>query len=205
MDEQLQITTPRPDPTVRTSEALLREITAVKEICGKDKEIIETRLVGNDKAIELLQKATDRIPDFVDSAVRRLQELHSEKFSSIDKQFIERDVRTEQGAKVAQVAIDAAFKSAGEAVSKTETSFTKQIDQQREVIQQTTKTTDDKINDLKDRLGVIENRTSSSEGRTKGSGDTWGVIIGVVGVAIGVVGVLIAIAAIAVRFVQGGP
>lgn len=180
--------TPRPDPTVLTTRQLIREVESVREICGKDKEIIETRLLGNDRAIELLEKEKDRIPELISNAFRQLKELHAEKFASIDKQFLERDARNEQSAKGAQVAIDAAFRSAGEAVGKTEASFTKQIDQQREVIQQMTKTTDEKINDLKDRLNLFE-------GRRTGMSDGWGYVAAALGL-------LVAAAAVAVAFIK---
>lgn len=195
--------TPRPDPTVLTTRQLIREIDSVREICGKDKEIIETRLLGNDRAIELLEKEKDRIPELISNAVRQLKELHAEKFASIGTQFVERDTRTEQTSRDSKVAVDAALSAQKEAagaqnesimasIAKSEAAFTKQIDQQQLLIQQRTSALDDKIEDLKGRV-------NNNEGQTKGSGDAWGIIIGVV---IGVGGLLIAIAAIAVNFIK---
>lgn len=57
---------PNPDPTERTVEQLLREIATSREIVegiGQGtREVLETRLAGMDKAIELLQQTTNKIP-----------------------------------------------------------------------------------------------------------------------------------------------
>jgi cation transport regulator ChaB len=144
------------DPSVLTTQQLIREISGLREI-------IEARLDGNDKAIALLQTATDRQPEIIDKAVRRLQELHQEKFQSIQTQFTERDTRTDQTSKDSKVAVDAALQAAKEAVgeqnkssalaiAKSEASTTKQIDQIGVLINTTSKATDEKINDIKGRL-----------------------------------------------------
>src|ERR1700722_8973849 len=102
---------PNLDPTARTIEALQREISTARQIVEANgrgtREVLETRLAGMDKAIELLQKTTDVLPAQIRNEVKQLEALHSEKFRSIeaqivthlggiDKQFAERDKRTEQ-------------------------------------------------------------------------------------------------------------
>lgn len=156
--------TPRPDPTVLTTQQLIREIASVSKEIGCTKEILEARLNGNEKVYE-------------------------EKFAGIDRQFVERDVRTEQTSKDRQLAVDSAFQAAKEAVEKTEASFTKQLDQLQVLLQQTAKSSDEKIGDLKDRISTIENRRA-------GMNEGWGYLAGVVGT-------LIAIAAVVVAFVKG--
>jgi len=166
---------PDPDPTERTIDSLRREIGALREL-------IEARLDGGDKAIKLLQETTDRFPAHVDRAVFTLEKLHSEKFESIQVQFKERDVRTEQSGVSTKTAVDAALQAAKEAVgaqnvssaqaiAKSEAATTKQIDAIGTLISTQAKGTDDKIDDIKSRLQSIEARKA-------GMGDAWGVLIG---------------------------
>ncbi len=161
------------------------------------RELLETRLGGMDKAIELLQKSTDRQPEFVRSQVSQLQDLHDEKFHSIAIQFAERDTRTEQTSKDSKVAVDAALQAAKEAVgeqnkssalaiAKSEAATTKQIDQIGVIIGATNKATDDKIDDIKTRLTQIE-------GQAKGVMAGWGIIVGLVGMIAGAAALVIAL------------
>lgn len=180
---------PVPDPTRLTTEQLNREIASLREASEKGlaalREIIATRLDGNDRAIRLLQEAADRFPNWVDEKVRALKEVHeqrftaitdttTEKFLSIEKQFAERDVRTEQAAGAVKIAVDAALQAqkeaAGEqnrstalAASKSETATTKQIDQLGQLIQTMTKASDDKFADVKERLTRIEGKGEVSD------------------------------------------
>jgi hypothetical protein len=182
---------PIPDPSILTTEALAREIFALRELLEvklgaadtsitQIRAILETRLDGMDKAIRLLQQTADKFPAAVDEKIHALREIHeqrftaitdttSEKFLSIEKQFAERDVRTEQAAGAVKIAVDAALQAQKEAAgeqnrsnalaqSKSETAFTKQIDQMSTLIQTMTKAFDDKIGDVKDRLTRIEGK-----------------------------------------------
>jgi len=187
---------PRPDPSKLTTEQLLREVAALKEIMftrleGMDKAIVlfdenmtrvptdtdkqishlrallETRLDGMDKAIGLFQKSSDQIHVSIDEKLAALKAVHEEKFGSVQVQFRERDVRTDQSSKDSKVAVDAALQAAKEAVgeqnkssalaiAKSEASTTKQIDQLGIQVQSQSKNFDDKIADVKDRLGRME-------------------------------------------------
>ena len=162
-----QTMTPIPDPTKLTTEALTREVAALKEL-------VITRLDAMDKAMDIFSANLTRAPTDVDKQISHLRalvektfEVHLEKFASIQTQFQERDVRTEQTARDSKVAVDAALQAAKEAVgeqnkssalaiSKSEASTTKQIDQISVLIASSTKGLDDKIDDLKDRLTRVE-------------------------------------------------
>jgi hypothetical protein len=176
--------TPVPDPTVLTTAALAQAIAALREILearidGQEarmdgqKAVFEARLNGMDKAITLLQDIADKLPLQIDGKVRNLERFHEEKFESVQTQFRERDVRSERESKDNKVAVDAALQAAKEAVteqnksnavaqSKSEASFTKQIDQISTFITSAVKGLDDKINDLKERFstgqGVIQEK-----------------------------------------------
>jgi hypothetical protein len=137
--------------------------TAIKDV----KEILETRFVGIDRAIDLLQETQNRVPILMDEKINQLRSLHQEKFDSIAVQFAERDTRTEQTAAGVKIAVDAALQAAKEAVAeqnrsfalatgKSETATMKQIDALGLAIQTANKGLDDKIADMKDRLTRIE-------------------------------------------------
>src|SRR3984893_2075014 len=137
--------------------------TAINDL----KEILETRFVGMDRAVNLLQDIQNRVPMITDEKVNQLRSLHQEKFDSIAVQFAERDTRTEQTAAGVKIAVDAALQAAKEAVAeqnrsfalatgKSETATMKQIDALGLAIQTANKGLDDKIADMKDRLTRIE-------------------------------------------------
>ena len=180
--------TPIPDPTLLTTQQLHREILGLREV-------IETRLIGMDKAIELIQTAADKVPSKMDIAITQLRELQDEKFNSIQVQFKERDTRTEQTSRDSKVAVDAALQAAKEAVgeqnksnalaiAKSEAAFTKQIDSTGTLITTTTNGINDKIDDIKERLTLVE-------GHAKGAGDTWGWIFGGVGLLLAIISMII--------------
>lgn len=203
---------PIPDPTTLTTEQLLREIASMEAVLGTrmagHKELFEIRFDGMDKAIALLQVITDRQPADVDRKVTALQTLHEEKFSSIQTQFRERDVRGEQSARDSKVAVDAALQAAKEAVgeqnkssalaiAKSETATMKQIDQMGLLINSTSGGLNDKIDDIKERLTRIEgeDRGQKTAKTTQETSNTSLVsIVGlVIGSLIGIGGVIVAV------------
>ncbi len=180
---------PIPDPTVLTTQQLQREIATSRELVESKisgfKDTIETRLAAMDKAITLLQTQTDRLPALILDAVKQLQNLHEEKFRSIETQFVERDTRTEQTSRDSKVAVDAALQAAKEAVgeqnksnalaiAKSEATFTKQIDQIGVLISTLQKGLDEKIDDLRLRMQVTESVK-------KGGNEVWAIVIGTAG------------------------
>ena len=202
--------------TDKAPEKVMHEIVMMKNV-------IDSRLDAMDKAIILLQAFADKSPTTaaVDQAVRELRSLHEEKFRSIETQFKERDNRVEQTAKDSKIAVDAAFAASKEAVAeqnksnalsitKSETAFTKQIDGIISLIQTSTKSTDDKITDIKDRITTIESRgmgisltklENLQEARDRGVTTTqnWGAVFGVIG---GIISFLILIAAVTTLIVK---
>jgi hypothetical protein len=155
---------PVPDPTTLTTEQLRRELSALREI-------LTARLDGMDTATELLSATVNRTPTVIQTEISHVRELMQEKlsslggqaeekFHSIELQFRERDVRTEQAAKAGKEALDAALLSAKELVAqqneanrgeagKTEQNFTKQIDAQAA-----------RIDELKERIDRGEGSSS---------------------------------------------
>lgn len=184
---------PIPDPTVLTTQQLLREVLALKEL-------FDSRFSSYDKAITLLQAVADRTQSIgvIEERVKSLSGLYDEKFRSIATQFTERDTRTEQTSRDSKVAVDAALQAAKEAVAeqnkssalaiaKSEAATAKQIDQLGVAFSATTTGITDKIDDIKDRITTIE-------GRGTGRHDAWGYAAGGFGLLIGLASVLVALA-----------
>ena len=190
---------PVPDPTVLTTQQLIREI-------AMSRDVIETRLAGMDKAIELLQQTTDKLPANIKDEVEQLQELHAERFSSfetqlklvlegIKTQFLERDERTKQLALLSETAIAAALQAQKEAATaqnvsnttasdKMELNFAKLIEQTQTLLQSQKTASDDKISDIKDRGNILESRLTLIEGQKSGGGDAWGYMFGLAGLSL---------------------
>ena len=133
------------DPSPLTTQQLLRENFWLREL-------LETRINGMDKAIMLLQAFADRTPTTMDiqHEVVALREVTMEMFRGVKTQFQERDT-----------AVNAAFASADKAINKTETGFKEQIGEQGRRIESVEKKSDEKVDDLKQRMTATESRTAA--------------------------------------------
>jgi hypothetical protein len=196
---------PVPDPTVLTTQQLLREIFSVREI-------YDTRLEGMDKAVTLLQATLNKSPSTAEMYAK-----HEQMFVNIANQFKERDTRTDQNKIDNKVNVDAALqaakeavgennKSSAQAIAKSEAATTKQIDAigaliisgQKSLDDKITsgqKASDDKIDDIKTRLTSIEsNKLGASESK-QSAVSTWVIVFGAFGMMFGLIGSALAIAA----------
>ncbi len=149
--------------------------------------MLAQRLDGMDKAIELLQAFADKSPTTsnVQLEVASLKELTAANFKAlrelVDSKF--------DGNKVA---LEAALKTQKESSDKIESNFVKQIDGVLATIGALTKTTDDKIGDLKDRFNTREGQTSGTKEATT---DGRALLFSAIAAIVAVVGALIAVAA----------
>ena len=164
---------------------------------SKDVDQIHTVLDTRDNAI---RRQVADIHSLMSVEIGKLAEVTREKFVGVAAQFSERDTRTDQRAGDTKLAVDAAFAAAKEATSKIEIGFTKSIDGLQQLLQAVSKSSDDKISDLKDRLTAVESRTAgissaNSENRTAWS-DTSARMMAAVAIAVALV---IGIAEIIVR------
>jgi hypothetical protein len=190
---------PRPDPTVLTTAALAMAVSSLREYFQAShdgmKELFLARFTSMDKAIALLQTITDRQPAEVDSKITNLRTLHEEKFDSIQTQFRERDVRTETQQRDGKVAVDAALQAAKEAVgeqnkssslaiAKSEAATSKQIDQLGVLISTTTAGTNDKIEDIKERLTRIEGQATGVGENRQGTKQSLAIYVAVAAIII---------------------
>lgn len=129
---------PRPDPTLLTTQQLLRELASLREI-------IEARLDGMDKAIELIQRSADKVPTEVDTKLSALDARYVEKFASIQIQFSDRTKLYDQSTRDSKEAVAAALQAAKEAVTKSELNTKEQLGQLSSMIGAMNTTLNEKI------------------------------------------------------------
>lgn len=176
------------DPSQLTTRQILREV-------GLLEDKLVNRLVSDEKSIDKLFSQFETVTEIVDRSIVQLNAVHTEKFSSIQTQFRERDTRAEQTSKDSKTAVDAALQAAKEAVgeqnkssalaiTKSETATTKQIDQIYTLITASNKATDEKINDIKSRLDLNVGQETGVKA-VKEDGKSW------IAIGISLVGLLI--------------
>jgi hypothetical protein len=148
-DETLPDRVPRPDPTVLTTAQLLRELSNLREI-------IEARLNGMDMAVQLLNANVTRVPTDTDRQIGHLKELHSERFAGVDKQFVERDIRSKAAEETTATAISAALLAADRAAAKSEVAMAEKLNSLAALVDRSIAALGDKVSDLGDRLNRSE-------------------------------------------------
>jgi hypothetical protein len=195
-----------PGPPYLTTEELRRDVSALREI-------LQARLDGMDRATVVLSETVNRTPTAIQTAISNLRELteeklgslsgqYEEKFRSIEKQFTERDVRTDQAATASASALAAALQAAKEAVfeqaqaaakaaDKTELSFTKQIDLLLAQIKALGDTFGDRLAELKERIDRGEGSTSGEQHRRTEQRLDIGQVVAVIAVIVAVLSVVL--------------
>jgi hypothetical protein len=179
---------PVPDPTRLTTEQLIREIGAARELIDKSIE-------GTNRVIVQLQAEMDKVPGLLRHELENFARVQDVKFEGIKTQFAERDTRTDQTSRDSKVAVDAALQAAKEAVgeqnrssalaiAKSEAATTKQIDQLGILIQTSAGTTESKITDIKERLTRIEGEKAGGKAETTTRQMSTNSMVGIIGVMI---------------------
>jgi hypothetical protein len=179
---------PDPDPTLLTTQALLREI-------GSLKELFDTRFSATEHSVDLIRARIESVITIIDEKIVHLKDLTDEKFAGIDTRFAEARYLTEQTSRNDKIALDAALQAQKEDVSKqndsnnasifkSEVLFTKQIDG-----------LNDKIDDIKSRFIAND---SQSKGKSEGIGLAGALTIG----AAFIISALVSIAALIVSVVH---
>jgi hypothetical protein len=133
---------PVPDPTLLTTEQLLREINNLASIMNSKMEVIETR-----------QKGFEKVSDVQNSSIR-------EQFAAIEAWRKEQKLDTKTAVDAALQAAEKAVReqtvASEKAITKSETSATEQSKQQYATFTASLKGVVDTVADLKDRVGTIE-------------------------------------------------
>jgi hypothetical protein len=134
-----------PDPSSLTTAQLHRELASLREL-------IEARLDGTDKRIEIQFTERDK----------RAEQTAKDSKVAVDAAF-----------SAAKEAVGEQNKSSALAISKSEAATTKQIDSISSLISASSKATDEKIEDVKARLQMIE-------GQKAGVGMSTGVVLQII-------------------------
>ena len=160
---------PAPDPTLLTTEQLQRGLTNLREL-------LEARIAAVEESAQHRYEDLRRVPTETDRQVTHLKELFNEKLTSVQKQFDERDVRSQASEDAAKVAVNAALQAQKEAagaqngsnaaaITKSEAATIKQIDGILALLNSNTIGTNDKIT-------TINARLDRGDGVSKGGQDT---------------------------------
>jgi hypothetical protein len=138
---------PSPDPTVLTTQALFREISAVREL-------FEQRLAGRDRELTAL---SEHLIALVDAETK----LTNERLQSAERQRIEQKIDTKSAVDAALIAQKEAVReqttASERAIAKSEAATTKQLEQQALTVATAVDALRRSIDELKERA-VEENR-----------------------------------------------
>lgn len=159
-------------PEIITKEHIVRAIDSMKELFNTKLDVLTTRITAMDQAQELLRANVNQVPSTADRLTIQLKEVMEEKFASVETQFKERDVRTEQDKTSTKVAVDAALSAQKEAagaqndsntkaIEKSEAATAKQIDGIQALLKSNFDALNDKITDLKGRIDRGEGVSSN--------------------------------------------
>lgn len=213
-------TRPDPDPTVRTTEALLREVANQSEIFDGKIRLVESviegikstfnaRLAANDQAVNLLQAARDKFPDHVVNAITQLQSLHQEKFNSVEKQIAQLDALYEKVSQAAKEAINAAMQAAEKAIAAALQAQKESVDSQNKSnalsiteikatfskqIEQESDLNRTRHKSTDDKVDDLKSRVQAIEGQRKGGVEVWSFFVAGFGMLVAVASVVVAVA-----------
>ncbi len=155
------VTVPIPDPTVLTTQQLLREIAT-------SREIVETSIKG------LRELHEERFASISNQFIER--DVRTEQASRDSK------VAVDAALKAAKEAVEEQNKSNALAIAKSEAGFTKQIDQIGILVSTTQKGNDERFEDIKGRLVLLE-------GVRRGGSEIWAYMIAIAGLAIAILAI----------------
>ena len=181
------------DPSSLTTQMVLREIASLKEL-------FDTHIDRIDQSISVAHADMVRVPTEVQKSVTELRNyflekidnnyrLFEQRFDLVERYRVEQKTDTATALtaalNAAKEAVSEQNKSNGIAISKSEASTTKQIDQMGALISATANISDNKINDVKERLAKIENAQTGIQvtgtASHEGSRNAWAIVASVIG------------------------
>jgi hypothetical protein len=186
--------TPVPDPTILTTEALLREIGHLRDYMLAATAGLEDRFDAYERAHET--KHRERATE-VEKAIQHLTELAAERFagvsdrfSGIQLQLAERDARIQESTQASKDAIAAALAAQKEAVTKSELNTKEQIAAITTQNATTVASLESKIENVKELITGAGNVQAGATGRTAGldlAASRTLTVVGIVAVILGIV------------------
>lgn len=173
--------TPMPppnDPTALTQAQLFREIQNLKT--NFDQQLAAIIKTSDDllKFPTVMDQKLNQQKE-LEAALSRIQETRNdERFSSVDKQFKERDERAIQLALSAKAAIDTQNANNAALFTELKGSFAASIKSLQD--NQATE-----IKSLTTQVSLIKDAQTASDSRAQGIGSSWGVLVGAIGMIVG--------------------
>jgi len=156
---------PVPDPTQLTTDALLREISHLRELLTARIESAE----DSQNAYEQAHAEAHRIrATEVAQAIEHLTELCAERFAGIQTQLVERDSRVQESSQASKDAIAAALAAQKEAVAKSEESTKEQLASIKSENATTVASLESKIENVKELIGTAGVQAGQQAGRGAG-------------------------------------
>lgn len=189
---------PVPDPTILTTQALYREVAALKEL-------VEQRITALDTRVQVM---CDALTAEVHVAIANRDQLDDVKADKVQQQFTLMEQQRREQKSDTQAAVQAALTAQKEAITKSEASTTKQIDQMGSAfaaaIDARVKATDDN----KDRLvelertmrrdiALVDTKANALNQQKVGATDTRAFGIAALAAFVGVLSIILAVAAYA--------
>ena len=188
---------PVPDPTLLTTEALLREISHLRELVIVQLDGLEDKVDAYSQTHET--KHRERASE-VEAKIQHLTELAAERFAGVTDRFAgiqlqlsERDARVQESTQASKDAIAAALAAQKEAVAKSELSTKEQIVAITTQIATTVASLESKIENVKEMITGATVVASQQTGRAGGLDLAVSRTIAMAGVIIAVVAIAVTI------------
>jgi len=175
-----------PDPSSLTTQQLWREIGALKEL-------VFFRIAAIEASITIAHDDLVRVPTDVQKQVGNLKELVEEKFHNIEKRFDENAIAVAAALQAQKELVTQQNISAALSAAKQEASFSKQIDALGLLIETKAKASDDKIDDVKERMTRLEGKGEGAAVENTTHQISSNYVLAIIGACVGVALLLIAI------------
>jgi len=165
-DDRMGTSTPRPDPTVLTTEALQREVAAMKELLTH--------------RLESAERISDSEHSMLRQSIQDQKELREKELEALHREFaLAERSRVEQKADT-QSSYEAALRNTREVSEQQTRTFSVALEG-----------VSASINEAKERLSKVEQQQATTLGQGQGKQQSWGLIVSIVALAGGVIGIFV--------------
>ena len=184
--------------TALQHEDQVRVPTQIQTAIASLKDLVDARLLALENRVDRLTKALDDRPIVLEhelahirETIASLKEVTSERFKGVAEQFAGRDTALQSTLLAQKTSVEETNRSNSLAAQKAETAFQKQLEAINELFTTQQRASDEKTNDLRDRITKLE----STKVGSSSAADTGFRVIAAIGV---IVAVLIAVGSVIV-------
>jgi len=176
--------TPVPDPTLLTTEALVREVGHLRELLTARLDGLEDRLDSYQEAHA--EKHRSRASE-VEKEVQHLTELVAERFAGIQAQLLERESRYEESNRSSKEAVSTALAAQKEAAAKAEVATKEQLASLKSETGTVVTSLEGRITNVKELLTTARGRDAGLETALSRTFTIVSIVVAVVAVAAAVI------------------